>query len=183
VKNRAYLSLGSNIQKERNLPRAVALLRAAGRLLAISHAYESEPVGRGDQPTFLNAAVLLETRLSGSELKQTIIADIEEQLGRVRDPLDKNAPRTIDVDVALWNEEVGEILGRPVPDPDILNFAHVAVPLAEIAPDLVHPRCGLTLAAIAQRLLARQPSLRIRADIILQPRLGQDEPPDRKPGP
>ena len=70
----------------------------------------------------------------------------------------------------LWNEMVGEILGRPVPDPDILRYAHVAVPLAEIAPDLCHPVSGEQLADIAHRLAteASRPPAR-RRDIRLLP--------------
>jgi 2-amino-4-hydroxy-6-hydroxymethyldihydropteridine diphosphokinase len=169
VKNKAYLSLGSNIDKERNLPRAVALLAEAGQLLTVSSAYETEPRGRRDQPSFLNAAVLLITELSAADLKRNILANIEQRLGRQRDPRDKNAPRTIDVDIALWNDFVGEILGRPVPDPDILRFVHVALPLAEIAPAVVHPESGETLAEIARRLQQEGPEARVRPDIMLDP--------------
>jgi 2-amino-4-hydroxy-6-hydroxymethyldihydropteridine diphosphokinase len=172
VKNRAYLSLGSNMDKERNLPCAVAMLRSAGSLLAISQAYETAPVGSADQPSFLNAAVLLETELSARDLKQGIIAGIESRLGRIRNPQDKNAPRTIDIDISLWNDEVTEVLDQPIPDPDILRFAHVAVPLAEIAPDLIHPQEGQSLARIAEQLACRAPGLQPRTDVRLNPDSG-----------
>jgi 2-amino-4-hydroxy-6-hydroxymethyldihydropteridine diphosphokinase len=139
--------------------------------LSVSRAYETEPVGCTDQATFLNAAVLLETSLTPEDLKLKAIDRIEAELGRVRDPLDKNAPRTIDIDISLWNNAVIEVSGRPVPDPDILRFAHVAVPLAEIAPDYVHPVSGETLAQIARRLLADSNAPRPRLDLSLGPRI------------
>jgi 2-amino-4-hydroxy-6-hydroxymethyldihydropteridine diphosphokinase len=168
--NRAYLLLGSNIDAAHNLPRAVAILAEAGHVRAVSSVYETAPVGRADQASFLNAAILLETRLGPVELKGAVIRRLEERLGRVRDPADRNAPRTIDVDILLWNEMVGEILGRVVPDPDILRYAHVAVPLAEIAPDLIHPVMGERLADIARGLWTGDPRPPIRrGDVRLLP--------------
>jgi 2-amino-4-hydroxy-6-hydroxymethyldihydropteridine diphosphokinase len=149
--NLAYLSLGSNIEPERNLPRAVALLRGAGELRAVSSVYETEPQGRTDQSRFLNAAVLFATSLDRTELKERVIAGIEQALGRVRDPRDKNAPRTIDVDVSVWVPEAHD----PAFDPDVFRWAHVAVPLAEIAPDLADPATGRPLAELATALRAR----------------------------
>lgn len=168
--NRAYLALGSNIDPRRNLTRAVALLAAAGRVRSVSRVWETAPVGRTDQPPFLNAAVLLETELAPEALKEGVIADLEARLGRVRDPADRNAPRTIDVDIVLWNDRVGEILGRPVPDPDLLRHAHVAVPVAELDPELPHPVSGEPLAAIARRLAAAaQPAPVPRPDVRFLP--------------
>jgi 2-amino-4-hydroxy-6-hydroxymethyldihydropteridine diphosphokinase len=172
--NRAYLCLGSNIDSERNLPRAVWRLRTAGRLLAVSRVYETAPVGRTDQPPFLNAAVLLETACLRVELKEQVITGIETELGRRRDPTDKNAPRTIDIDIAIWCGESRAGCGQrragaePLAcDPEILRHAHVAVPLAELAPDLVHPDSGEALSVIAARLTAGQPPLRVRPDVRL----------------
>lgn len=148
--NRAYLSLGSNIDPETNLPRAVAMLSRAGEVRAVSPAYATEPVGAPGSAEFLNAAVLLLTELTADELKSGPIADIEETLGRVRVPGDRNAPRTIDIDIALWNPLTpGD---GPPPDPEILVRAHVAVPLAAIAPALAHPETGEPLSRIARRL-------------------------------
>lgn len=80
---------------------------------------------------------------------------IEAVLGRVR-TADKNAPRPIDLDIALWGDRVIEdrAAGLVIPDPDILRWPHVAVPLADVAPDWVHPADGRTLAAIAAGLAA-----------------------------
>lgn len=146
-----FLSLGSNILPEQNLRRAVRLLRTHCHLIALSPVYQTPAQGDTHQADFLNMAVQLTTTLSPAAFKTQVIAEIEQRLGRVRDPHNKNAPRTIDLDIALWNREVLDYGDRPwhVPDPDITRFAHVAVPLAEIAPDYIHPETGQTLAAIA----------------------------------
>ncbi len=182
--NLAYLSLGSNIDPERNLARAVEHLREAGELRAVSTVYETEPQGRADQPNFLNAAVLLATTLDAGVLKGRVIAGIEKALGRVRDPEDKNAPRTIDVDIAIWvpggAAGIGDAMGggdaaaeggagshASVFSPEIPRWAHVAVPLAEIAPDLVPAEGGRSLAELAAELSATAHPPRARPDITL----------------
>ncbi len=102
---------------------------------------------------------------------------IEGKLGRVRDPNNKNAPRTIDLDISLWNDEVFDYGEKPwhIPDPDIVRFAHVVVPLAELAPDYVHPVEKVTLAQIAARFDLNQ--LRILAAGVLARQLTVGEPP------
>ncbi len=167
MRNRVYLSLGSNISKELNLPLAGAMLAETGRLIAVSAAYETAAVGGEDYPGFLNAAVALDTDLGPGEFKAQVIGPIEAQLGRVRDPEDRNAPRTIDIDIVLWNDEVLDGNGVVVPDPDLLHLAHLAVPLAEIAPDLVHPLSGEKLATIAGRLVAAGQIVTARGDVVL----------------
>lgn len=150
--------LGSNIDKETNLPAAVRLLRAWTTVLQVSGVYETAPVGLVQQAMFWNTAVLIETPLSPAELKVTVLSAIERQLKRVRQA-DKNAPRTIDLDIVLFNEEVrdydaGDGRFRPIPDPDLLKFPHVAVPVAELAPNMMHPIIGEPLQAIADKLVA-----------------------------
>ena len=150
----AYISLGSNIAPEENLAAAVKLLRQSCRVLAVSSAYITAPQGYTDQPDFYNMAVKVETVLTPAEFKLQVLDRIEAQLKRVRDPHNKNAPRTIDLDLSLWGDLSLDYGERPwhVPDKDIVRFAHVAVPLAEIAPDFVHPETGDTLLQIAARL-------------------------------
>jgi 2-amino-4-hydroxy-6-hydroxymethyldihydropteridine diphosphokinase len=149
--SRVYLLLGSNVDKERNLSAAVALLRPHG-LLAMSPAYETPPVGTDHPDPFLNAAALLETDLAPEVFKQTVCAAVERKLGRVRDPRDKFAPRTIDLDVALWDERVFTILGAPVPDPDIARYLHAARPLADLSPALILPGDGRSLRQVVRDL-------------------------------
>ena len=149
--NRAYLSLGSSLDKERNLRAGVGLLAEHGRVLAVSSAYETAPIGNPDDPTFLNAALILETPLEPQALKETVLRAVEDRLGRQRTS-DPNAPRTFDADISLFNDEIFDLGRRHIPDPEILLYAHIAVPLAEIAPNYRHPETGETLAAIARRV-------------------------------
>ncbi len=150
--NRVYIAMGSNIDAEDNLCEATRLLAEQCVLLAVSPVYETVPVGKLDQPNFLNAAALIETPLSAADLKREVLLGIERQLGRVR-TADKNAPRTIDLDIALFNTEVQDVDARHIPDPDILTYAHIAVPLADLAPQYRHPETGQTLGEIAERSL------------------------------
>jgi 2-amino-4-hydroxy-6-hydroxymethyldihydropteridine diphosphokinase len=169
--NRVVLSLGSNVAKEHNLPAAVVLLRQISQVTAVAPVYETAPTGLLEQPNFFNTAVLLHTPLTPAQIKDDLIAAIESALQRVRQT-DKNAPRTIDVDLALYNDDVLDYVAqdgrsRHLPDPDILRFAHVALPIADLLPDLPHPETGEPLAAIAARLRAALPekALWLRPDV------------------
>lgn len=166
--NRAYLSLGSNIDAERNLPAAVRELSLFGKLLAVSRVWESPPLGSKsrDAGNFLNAAVLLQTELAAEALCEFLVPKIERQLGRVRDPADKNAPRTIDVDLSLFNAEILTVGHHPIPDPEILTRAFVAVPLAEVDPEYLHPVVKRRLTELAVELAAGQ-HLWLRGDVDL----------------
>lgn len=150
--------LGSNINKDRNLPEAVRLLSLLCRVTAVSSMYESIPVGLREQPNFLNAALITETALSAADLKAGPLSEVERQLKRERQA-DKNAPRTIDLDIVLFNDQVFDYPGpdgrlRHIPDPDLLRFPHAIVPTAELAPDMLHPETGEPLQTIATRLTA-----------------------------
>ncbi len=164
--NRVFISMGSNIDAEANLAAAVLRLEEldAIEVVATSRVYETAPVGTVDQPNFLNAALLIRTPLSAEDLKAGPLREVERGLGRVR-TADKNAPRTIDLDIALYNYDVLDVCGRHVPDPDLLARAHIAVPLADLAPYYVHPETGETLEEIAARLLAE--GIVPRADLDL----------------
>lgn len=167
--NTVYILLGSNIDKEKNLPAAVRLLAETCELKAVSAVYETAPVGLLEQPNFFNAVVAIETDLEAAELKIQILSKIEQRLKRVRQA-DKNAPRTIDADIVLFNEAVFNYNGRHIPDPDLLKFPHAAVPLAELIPTQTHPETGETFSAIAERLLHQagpEPPIWPRPDIEL----------------
>lgn len=144
------VAMGSNIEPGRNLVRAVSLLEELVAVAARSSVYESDPVGSSGDRLFLNAAVRLETALPARELKFSVLREIEHRLGRRRSS-DRNAPRTIDLDLALYGDMVIRTSDLVLPDPDIGRLAHVAVPLAEIAPTATHPVEGVTLAEIANR--------------------------------
>jgi len=160
----ALISLGSNIEPQVYLPRAFGQLCELGEVTAVSTVWESAPIGTLNQPRFCNAALLLLTSLSVESLCNQLRL-IEANLGRLRDPLDKNGPRTIDLDLSMYDDCAGEYEGRVLPDPDLLTRRFVALPLAEVAPDYRHPN-GLTLAQIAEGL-ERACELLRRDDIVL----------------
>ncbi len=165
--NLAYLSLGSNIAPESNLPAAVAQLAQYGRVRAVSTVWQTAPVGFTAQPDFLNAAVLLETPLSARALREQAIAQIERELKRERTE-NKNAPRTIDIDIMLFNNDVLTVGRRRIPDPEVRERPFVALPLAEIAPDYVHPEIGQTLRQIADQFDVAAAGMVRREDVVLR---------------
>ncbi len=168
--HQAVISLGSNISPERCLPAAVELLGEYGRVVAVSQAWQSRPVGFLEQADFVNAAVLFETSCSAEQLLSDVVPRIEGALHRVRDPDNKNAPRTIDLDLSLFNSEVSLVLGRTIPDPDLLTRLFVAWPVAEIVGEWLHPVTGDRLREIAERLRRTAAPLKLRADIRLDAR-------------
>jgi len=136
---RVFITLGSNINPEYNMQE---LPSARCRLLAVSPVYETAPVGKTDQPNFLNAAALIETDLTAAELKTQVLQVIERELGRVRSE-DKNAPRTIDLDIALFGDQGLDVGPRHIPDPDIFKYPHIAVPPTPT--NEIWPRNSVTL--------------------------------------
>jgi 2-amino-4-hydroxy-6-hydroxymethyldihydropteridine diphosphokinase len=165
--NRAYLGLGANIDPHANLPAAVRELARYGNVVKVSQVWESVPVGFADQPNFLNAAVLLETPHSAASLREHVIPQVEHKLKRQRDPHNVNGPRTIDVDILLFNHEVLELGSHRIPDPELLDRPFVAIPLAELDPHYMHPETGQTLHSIAAQFDPLPDSLCVRRDVDL----------------
>lgn len=164
--HRAWLLLGSNINPAIHLPAACCRLADFGAVVRTSRVWESPPADGSAQANYLNAAVLLETRHSARALRTQALPVIEHALGRVRDPHDRYAPRTIDIDIALFDDDIVVVDGARIPDPDILTRPFVAIPLSEIDPDYVHPETGQTLAEIAASLEGNPP-LALRDDVHL----------------
>ncbi len=173
--NRVFLSIGSNINRERNLPAAVHLLRARVPVVAVSAVYETAPRGTEQQLCFFNAAILIETQMGPKEIKERVIGEVEKALERQRQA-DKNAPRTIDIDIALFNDAVLDYVPadgrtRHIPDLDLLQSVYAIVPIAELAPEQLHPETGEQLKTIATRLLERSGNKQViwlREDISLR---------------
>ncbi len=133
----AYLSLGSNLgNREANLRDAIARLGPLGKVTAVSALYETEPVDFLDQPWFLNCVVLLETDLPPRTLLERLLA-IERAMGRER--LQPKGPRLIDIDILLFSDETIHEPGLTIPHPALHERRFVLEPLAEIAPNVVHP--------------------------------------------
>ena len=140
---RAYVGLGANLgDRERTLRAAVdALAGEAGiELVAVSTLRETEPVGVADQPRFLNGAAELETSLAARELLERLLA-VERRFGRVRSS-GEHGPRTLDLDLLLYGDEVIGEPGLTVPHPRLHERRFVLEPLAELAPGLVLPGRG-----------------------------------------
>jgi len=143
VESNVFIALGSNLgDRELNLLRAVAEIGklAQTRITALSGFYDTEPVGPADQPTFLNGVLRLETSLSPRQLLTELQRIETGVFKRKRDVL--WGPRPMDLDLLLYGDLTLEEEGLVIPHPRLHERRFVLVPLAEIAPDHIHPRFG-----------------------------------------
>ena len=133
-----FVGLGSNLgDREGNLREAVARLREIGAV-RLSTLRDTDPVGVVDQPNFLNAVAELSSELPARELLDRLL-EIERELGRDRGKEERWGPRTIDLDLLLYGDEVIEEPGLTLPHPRLAERRFVLEPLHELAPDLVLP--------------------------------------------
>jgi len=147
----AYIGLGGNVgNADATLRSALEWLDAlpGTRLLAASRMYRTAPVGGIEQADFTNAVVRIETRLTADALLQALFT-IERAYGRDRAREQRWGPRTLDLDLLLYGEEVIDVDGLSVPHPRIAERAFVLVPLAEIAPDALIPGHGRVREVLA----------------------------------
>jgi 2-amino-4-hydroxy-6-hydroxymethyldihydropteridine diphosphokinase len=133
----AYVGLGANLgDRERTIRAAIAQLPD---VVAVSPLRETDPVGVTDQPRFLNGVAALETELAPRELLDVLLA-VERRLGRER--RERWGPRTIDLDLLLYGNEVIDEDGLEIPHPRLHERRFVLEPLADLAPQLVVPGQG-----------------------------------------
>jgi 2-amino-4-hydroxy-6-hydroxymethyldihydropteridine diphosphokinase len=138
----AFVALGSNLSDPVvQIQSALSeLAKMPGtRVAQISSLYRNPPAGGLEQPEYVNAVARIETRFGPRELLEGLL-EIERAHGRTRDY--PNAPRTLDLDIALYGDEVVREPGLTIPHPRMLQRAFVLVPLAEIAPEAQVPGCG-----------------------------------------
>jgi len=135
-----YLGLGANLgDRQANLAQAVELLGQRLDIEKVSSIYETEPVGYKDQPLFLNAVCRVQTDIGPLQLL-SLVKGIEASMGRV--PNFSDGPRLIDIDIILYGDMVMMDPELSIPHPRMAQRAFVLIPLAEIAPGLVHPFSG-----------------------------------------
>ena len=145
----AYVGLGANLgSREETLRRAIAILGEADGVdvLAVSQLRETEPIGVVDQPRFLNGAVAVETTRTSRELLELLLG-IERTLGRVRE--ERWGPRTVDLDLLVYGDDVVDEPGLRVPHPHLHERRFVLEPLAELDPELDIPGLGRVAARLA----------------------------------
>ena len=146
---RAYVGLGANLgDREATMRRAIELLGRDGiEVVAVSEFRETDPVGYVDQPRFLNAVVAVETELTPRELLDRLLA-VERELGRTRAG-PRYGPRTIDLDLLLYGDEVVDEPGLTVPHPRLAERRFALEPLADLDPGLTIPGAGRVSALLA----------------------------------
>ncbi len=148
---RAYVGLGANLgNREATIRRALVLLgdRPGVKILLVSALRETAPVGFLDQPAFLNGAAMLETTLDPVDLLQELLA-VELELGRERSG-PRNGPRTIDLDLLLYDELSVDVPGLRVPHPRLHERAFALAPLVELDPTLRIPGHGTVAEALTR---------------------------------
>ena len=158
----AYLGLGSNMgNRQDNLERALDFLSQRLRIEKVSSIYDTEPVGDVNQPRFLNLVCQVYTSLTPMALL-TLGKGIESKLGRVSGK--SNAPRPIDIDVLFYDEQIIETPELVIPHPKLTERAFVLIPLAQIAPDLVHPVNSKTVRELLEGLTEVQGVFKLEGD-------------------
>lgn len=145
--NKAYLLTGGNMgDRQKNLATTYEQIQQeCGDIVSSSSIYETAAWGKKDQPPFLNQVLEIQTELTPRKLLKKILA-IEKQIGRVRK--EKYGPRIIDIDILLFNDGIYNYTSLKIPHPEMQNRRFVLVPLAEIAPEAIHPIFKKTIAEL-----------------------------------
>ena len=148
---RAFIAAGSNIEPAKNIKKAVQLLSQKVKITGISTVYQTQPIDRPEQQSYYNCVLKVETDIQPKKLKYEILGAIETELGRVR-TADKYAPRTIDLDLNIYDNLTGEIDGIVLPDSQITERPFMAFCLYELEPKLVLPGTNLAIADVCSKM-------------------------------
>ena len=148
--SRVYIGVGSNMDPDANIPWALRLLGGEVKLTDVSTFYITQPLGAPESPHFYNGVVAGMTDLSIPGLRHLLL-HVENAVGRQRTG-DKYAPRPIDLDLLLLEDEVADGEGWRVPHPDVSTRPFVAIPLLELAPDLVLPDSERPLRDVVEEI-------------------------------
>lgn len=148
---RAFVAIGSNIDPAGNVRAALRSLARQTQLVGISTVYRTAPLDRPEQPPYYNCVAEIETTLPPLEVKRSLLRPIEDALGRRRSA-DKYASRTIDLDLIVYGSVNMEVGGLKLPDPEIRERPFLAIPLFELAPELVLAGHQRRIAEIASAL-------------------------------
>lgn len=147
---RVFVAVGSSVEPEAHVPGALARLRDETGLRAVSTFYVTPALGRPADPPFVNGVVEVPDALAPAALK-ALLGRIEAAEGRRRGA-DRFAPRPMDLDLLLYGELTSGAPGLPLPHPDVTRRRFVALPILELAPDLVLPGSGARLADLLERM-------------------------------
>ncbi len=152
----AAIALGSNLEsrfgnREANLSEAVRRIGGLGEVRVVSSFYDTEPVGFLEQPRFLNGALVLVTRLKPVALMRELLL-VERAMGRERVGAVAKGPRVIDLDLLLYGDVVLATEELTLPHPEMHDRRFVLEPLAEIAPEWMHPVLGVTVGTLLERI-------------------------------
>ncbi len=148
---RAFIAVGSNIEPEENVARALAQLHERIGIDRLSTFYRTTPFDRPESPPFINGMLEVTTTLDPRELKQTVLRSIERHQGRHRTG-DKSADRTLDLDLVVYDDLILESPDLVLPDPDLARRPFLAHTLCELAPALLLPGSGTSIRSLAEAL-------------------------------
>ena len=148
--NKVFIGIGSNLgDRISYCKQAIGGISRFARITEASSLYETDPVGNEDQPEFINCVAEIDTELSPQELLNQLNM-VEEKLGRVRD--EKWGPRTIDLDIIFYGQDVIEDENLEIPHPRAHLRRFVLEPLCDIAPDFVHPKFNVSVLELLNKI-------------------------------